>query len=403
MLRKENLPWLGKEPNQHVWYIYWRDRDTRRVKRRSSGTHDRDEAAKVLGKFIIDQVQLASAGPIETPDRYMIATALRWYLQEKGPEIASAKFAGLAVEYLIGFFGARAPVSNITPQVLKRYERERKRRRRVRMPDGSVKTLTSDKPISAGTIRRELSVLSAALNHAVDNGRLTQAPKIVVPPPPPNKTRYLERDEIERLLTECKDPHLNLFVLLALNTGARKGALLDLRWQQIDFANRIVYLNPEGRVQNNKHRAIVPINNKLYNALLKERDDLKRRKEERAKNGKPPYPPCDRVILYHGGPVTDIKIGFRNACKRAEIKSVTPHTLRHTAGTLMALAGIDLFLIAKVLGHSVQKTTELYAHFRPDYLREAVDALDKAMPQISAPVNFGAEQNTRRHPRLMPV
>jgi integrase len=71
-------------------------------------------------------------------------------------------------------------------------------------------------------------------------------------------------------------------------------------------------------------------------------------------------------------------VGFRNACKRAGINGVTPHTLRHTAGTLMALAGIDLFLIAKVLGHSVQKTTELYAHFQPKYLRGAVDVLGKA-------------------------
>ena len=44
----------------------------------------------------------------------------------------------------------------------------------------------------------------------------------------------------------------------------------------------------------------------------------------------------------------------------------------------MALAGIDLFLIAKVLGHSVQKTTEMYAHFQPSYLRGAVDVLAKA-------------------------
>ncbi len=383
MLRKQNLPWLGKEPNQKVWYIYWRDEITRRVKRRSSGTYDRDEAEEIIGTFIREGAhkQRSSPGPIDTPDRYFIASALRWYAQEKGLEIASGEFVGIAIEYLIDFFGPRTTVSTITPQVLKRYARERKRKtREFKLSDGTVKKVANDKPISVGTVRRELSVLSAALNHAVYNGRLTSAPKIVLPPSAPNKTRYLERDEIERLLKECNEPHLKLFVLLALNTGARKGALLDLRWQQIDFANRIIFLNPEGRAQTNKRRAVVPINDRLYDALIEEQFALKHRAEERAKKKKPPYPPCNHVITFRGAPVTDIKTGFRNACQRAEISCVTPHTLRHTAGTIMALAGVDLFLIAKVLGHSVQKTTELYAHFRPDYLRGAVEALGRATP-----------------------
>jgi integrase len=246
--------------------------------------------------------------------------------------------------------------------------------------DGEEKVLTSDKPISNGTIRRELSVLSAALHHAVNNGRLTLAPKIEMPSPSPNKTRYLERDEIERLLTACAAPHLKFFVTLAINTGARKGALLDMRWQQIDFANRLIYLNPEGREQTTKRRAIVPINDFLYQVLIDERAEIKKRIEARAAANKPPLPPCDYVISYRNAPAADIKGSFRNSCKRAGLENVTPHTLRHTAGTLMALAGIDLFIIAKVLGHSIQKTTELYAHFQPSYLRGAVGALGNAMP-----------------------
>ena len=185
---------------------------------------------------------------------------------------------------------------------------------------------------------------------------------------------------------------MKLFVLLALNTGARKGALLDLRWPQIDFVNRIIHLNPEGRTQTNKRRAIVPINDRLYEALKEAQADIKRKAEDRAKKNLPPLPPCSHVLHYHNAPLADLKVGFRNACARAEITGVTPHTLRHTAGTLMALAGVDLFLIAKVLGHSVQKTTEMYAHHRPEYLRSAVDVLGKAtainpLQKMGAPSN----------------
>jgi integrase len=95
-------------------------------------------------------------------------------------------------------------------------------------------------------VRRELTVLASALSHAVKNGRLSSSPRIVMPPNAPHRTRYLERDEIERLLGNCIEPHIRLFVLLALNTGSRKGAILDLRWPQVDMVNKIIHLNPLG-------------------------------------------------------------------------------------------------------------------------------------------------------------
>jgi integrase len=302
---------------------------------------------------------------------------LRWYVQEHGKELASAEFTGFAVEHLLDFFGAKATVASITPQILKRYEQGRKRKVKIIKTDEGTKKIVNNKPISSSTIRRELTVLAASLNHAINNGRLTSAPKIVLPPNAPHRTRYLEREEIERLMESCVEPHILLFVLLAINTGARKGAILDLRWPQVDMVNKIIYLNPEDRAQTNKRRAIVPINDSLYAALIEAKDAAKEAQEKRLSKGDN-APSCPHVITYHNAPVRDVKKGFRDACDRAGIANVTPHTLRHTAGTLMALAGIDLFIIAKVLGHSVQKTTELYAHHRPEYLRDAVNVLSNA-------------------------
>jgi len=383
MPRQSRTPWLGKEPNQNVWYIYWYEKSTRRLKRCSTGTCVREEAEEALGKFIIERASKTESNPIETPERYPIATALRWYLEEKGEELASAEFTVRTVGRLIEFFGPRTTVSKITPQVLKRYERERVRKVRVYSTKNGEKVVANKKPVSAGMIRRELVVLSAAINHAVENGRLTSAPKITMPPVGSSRTRYLEREEIERLLANCIEPHIKLFVTLAINTGARKGALLEMRWSQIDFANRIIFLNPEGRVQTNKRRAIVPMNDLLHDALWKAKVQCEADAKETEEETDKPAVPCGYVISYRNARVANIRTGFRLACRRAGIKDATPHTLRHTAGTLMALAGIDLFLIAKVLGHSVQKTTELYAHFRPDYLRGAVEVLGNATPSMA--------------------
>lgn len=377
MPRATRTPWLGKEPNQHVWYIYWYQ-SAGRVRRRSTRTHDRVEAEKALGQFIIEYADEETAGPIEPPEKHLIATALRWYLQERGPELATCELTARSTERLIEFFGPNATVASLTPQVLKRYERQRTRKVRVYQTKNGEKTVVNEKPITTATVRRELVVLSAALNHAIDNGRLVSAPKLVLPPMGQNKTRYLEPAEIEKLLAYAPEPHIRLFIQLAINTGARKGALLGLTWKQVDFANRIIYLNPEGRAQTNKRRAIVPMNQLLYGVLQETKAKQEKVARELSDKTGKTIEACPYVIDFNNMPVKNVRTGFRRSCERAGIKGATPHTLRHTAGTLMALAGIDLFLIAKVLGHSVQKTTELYAHFRPDYLRGAVDVLAQA-------------------------
>jgi integrase len=68
------------------------------------------------------------------------------------------------------------------------------------------------------------------------------------------------------------------------------------------------------------------------------------------------------VIAYNGEPVKDVKKRFNSAAARAGIPDCTSNTLRHTAGTWMAQRGVPFFEIAGYLGHSVSRTSELYAH-----------------------------------------
>jgi integrase len=85
----------------------------------------------------------------------------------------------------------------------------------------------------------------------------------------------------------------------------------------------------------------------------------------------------DYVIEFGGKPVKSIKRAFRTACEKAGLdRTVTPHTLRHTAASWMAEAGIPMSEIAAVLGHRDSRTTErVYARYSPDYLQRAVRAL----------------------------
>ncbi|MBL8687411.1 MAG: tyrosine-type recombinase/integrase, partial [Alphaproteobacteria bacterium] len=75
---------------------------------------------------------------------------------------------------------------------------------------------------------------------------------------------------------------------------------------------------------------------------------------------------------YMGKKVASIKKSFKGACLKAELKNVSPHTLRHTAATWAAQNGATIFDIAGILGQSVVQITERYAKHQPEHLRSAV-------------------------------
>ncbi|MCC3303832.1 tyrosine-type recombinase/integrase [Sneathiella sp. HT1-7] len=82
------------------------------------------------------------------------------------------------------------------------------------------------------------------------------------------------------------------------------------------------------------------------------------------------------VIHNNGERIKDIKKSFATAVRKAGLSDVTPHTLRHTSGTWMAQRGVPLFDIAGWLGHSHERTSELYSHHHSDYLEKARKAFD---------------------------
>jgi len=288
----------------------------------------------------------AAAKGRREPEHYPISHALANYAREHAPGKASAATIGYNIAALLPFFGEMA-VAQITPEACRKYAKERK--------------------VKPATIARELTTLGAALRHDVKEGRLTNAPFIHLPKQPAAKDRWLTKQEAAALLRAARrDPqskgHLPRFILLALYTAARKGAILDLTWKQIDLERGRLDLNPEGRVETTKGRAKLPIPGRLLTLL--------RYWRPRAKKGA-------AVVAINGQPVASVKKSFKAACERAGIKNVTPHTLRHTSATWMAQAGVPMGLIGAYLGQSEAHTTARYIHHHPDHLKSAADALNR--------------------------
>lgn len=208
----------------------------------------------------------------------------------------------------------------------------------------------------ASTIRTELEYLRACLNRRYGKG----ATHVWTPAASAPRDRYLTKEEADSLLAKIETPHVRLFVILAITTGARMGAILELTWDRIDFQHRTADFNPAGRHETDKRRVIVPLNNRAFTAL-----------EEARKAALSDY-----VIEWAGERVLSIKKAIRSAANRSGVQC-SPHVFRHTAGVWMAQADVPMQKIAQYLGHTSTKVTERsYARYSPSFMRDASAALE---------------------------
>lgn len=349
------LKWL---PKRGIWYIVWYEIGRERL--RSTGTADSSTAEARLADFIQERQRSARTGGPRDPGQVSVAEVLSLYGTEHAPECADPARIGYAIAALLPFWGEKS-VADVSKPACREYKKSRQR--------------------ADGTVRRELGALTAALNFAVTEKLIAQAPFVDLPEKPEGKDRWLTRAEAARLLNASRTGradvrlYLPLFIVLGLYTGARKEALLTLRWPQIDFERgRINFKRKvaedgtlESRRRSNKGRAHIPIPERLMTFL---RLAWNRRMSD-----------VGFVIHDKGRPIKDIGEGkhgsFGGAVKRAGLVAVTPHTLRHTRGTWSAQAGVDLWDIAGWLGQSYATTVEQYAHHHPDHFEDAKRAADR--------------------------
>jgi integrase len=352
-LRRE----AGREP---VYVIRWFEGGRKRE--RSTGTGSRESAEDALADFLVRQEHRAQGRPRpRDPHDVLVTDLLTTYAIEHGGAAGDADRIAIAIVHLTGFF-AGLSAGEITKKLCQDYGAQRVYERG---PESARYT----RQAAPGTIRRELEVLRAAINHGHRQRRLLYAPHVYLPPKPAHKDVWLTRADVARLLWAARDYHVKAylprFILLALYTGSRKTALLELKWSQVDLVHGRVDLNPLGRGQTSKRRPVVAVPRTLLGHL------------RRWKRTAQTEWVIERMNDGEMGPVKDVKKGLAAAGRRAGRTDVTPHVLRHTAGTWMAQAGIDMHRIGGYLGQSTAEATSIYMHHHPDFQKEAGEALTR--------------------------
>jgi integrase len=339
MPRRNSGPRLRYFDRRGCFYICWTE--SGRSRERSTGTANREQAEVALAEFI--HIRVRKSGP-KDPSHVLITDILADYAEERGSEVAASWRIAAAIKGLVPFWQAKT-VAEITRETCRVFLAERGR--------------------SAGTVRRELGVLRAAINHGHREGRLTRAVAVHLPDSPEPRDRWLKRTEAAALLRASLREsrvrfYLPLFILIGLYTGQRKEAILSLRWPQIDLDNARIDFNSAGRRRTNKRRSRIPIPKKLLS-------HLKRARLRGIELG--------FVLNDNGARIRDIKRGFASACRRAGLDDVTPHVLRHTCATWLMQRGVRLWDAAGFLAMTPETLERVYGHHHPDFLRTAADAL----------------------------
>ena len=259
------------------------------------------------------------------------------------------------------FFGTKC-LHEITPHDLERYKSEKL------LSVNATPKLKNPRKISPSTINRRLSWLRGVFNRAIDWGKLEHNPfkRVKFFKVSNGGTRYLEKEEITKFLAHCKG-RLRAIVIVAINTGMRKGEIQNLKWGDLNFAEEQEKITV--RVSKNGEMRYVQMNEAVKKALI----------------GVKKHPNSPYVFCGDDGTPYNFQKSFETARKNSGILRFRFHDLRHTFASQMVMAGVDLNTVRELLGHKSLDMTLRYSHLSPDHKARAVRVLDARIGTNWAP------------------
>ena len=210
---------------------------------------------------------------------------------------------------------------------------------------------------------RLLALITVIFNKAIEWGSDIKNPAINIQKfKESSRARFLQADELPRFfeaLAQEPNKAIKDYIMISLLTGARKMNVLQMRWEQINF-NQKIWTIPKTK---NGEEHTIPLLQPVIDIL-----------NERKNNGEWIFPSKSTA-----GHLVDPKKAWANLLKRAEIKNLRLHDLRRSLGSWQAATGASLSIIGKTLAHKNVSTTAIYARLNIDPVR---DSLEKATTAI---------------------
>lgn len=229
----------------------------------------------------------------------------------------------------------------------------------------------NEQGLSPTTLEKDKRVISKFYKYCIKSHLATTNPclEIKTPRVTLKSPRYYSEDELKRILETSKEPYKSLFEFLSL-TGLRSGEAANLRYEDCNLDQRFIIIrvidgDRKTRKCGNKTKieGTVPLNERAYQILL---DRFNKRENP------------DFVFNNAEGNQLDNDNAYRTLiriCKNLNIKDTNVHTFRHTFASYLAIKGVSLFVISKLLRHKSIEQTMIYSHLSDEATRKAVDLL----------------------------
>ena len=231
-----------------------------------------------------------------------------------------------------------------------------------------IKKIMQEKNKSPRTIEYALAVIRHSINKAAEWGLYTGInPATLVKKPKINnkRVRFLKREEAQKLLQELERRSKKVYeiALISLHTGMRQGEIFNLKFGDLDFTNKLIYIrNPK-----NKEDRIAYMTDEVKK-MLSEKSGEQNEYVFKNKNGRK----FDHISKTFSRVVNTLGL---NDNIISDKDKVVFHTLRHTFASWLAIQGTPIYTISKLLGHKTLAMTQRYSHLSADVTKEAVEKL----------------------------
>lgn len=248
------------------------------------------------------------------------------------------------------------------------------------------------------TIKHHYTLVSEVLNSAIKWGYLYNNPNKNVTPIKVHKKEIecYSPEDVEQLITVLQNEPIKYqaVIMLALDSGCRRGELTGLTWQDVDFEKGTININKATQYvagygtfekstksdTSNRVVYITPTTIKILRRYKKEQDENRLLLGNKWQNSK-------RVFTTDYGedmhPDRPYKI-LKQIIKKYQLKDITFHGLRHTSISLQITSGIQAQIISKRAGHSnVSITHNIYSHFFDNGFKEVADKMDNFLKVTS--------------------
>lgn len=262
-------------------------------------------------------------------------------------------------------------VANLRPE---HFEAYRDRRLSENVSRGNGRKKGNDKRVSPGTVKRELTLLKRVIDYRKRRLGLLINPvnteDVKRPAVSDERDVRLSPDEMQGFLAACRDartPWLRPIVEFALETGARRGNILRLRWEDIDLAKKTAILR--GVKNSRSPDEVLNHTVALSPAAIRILKELPKAQDERV------FPVTE----------TALRLAFNRARGRAGVPQFRFHDLRHERTSSLFEAGWSLVQVMAQTGHKDPKSVKRYANLSADFLAEELAKLHERQQEREEP------------------